>query len=181
MLLKIAVDVPSILYQIDTIKAGRYEDSFDSFDKLRQHTISILQELHLWSRDVVLNPASRAGGQLCHPINSAALALHDAILLVMSEPCSLLCLPLLPKQQNTAQALRTQKYNLATRIYRLATSSIGEKTSVGGAFFFIFPLYTAAKHLALEGFDDQHIFKYMSSVIGDAHGFDIGKKARELE
>lgn len=67
-------------------------------------------------------------------------------------------------------------------IFSLAKDSIENTNSIPGALFFLFPLFTAAKHLARGGGQGAHdINVYMKSVITDVHGFSIGSQATKLE
>ncbi|KIN03315.1 hypothetical protein OIDMADRAFT_51285 [Oidiodendron maius Zn] len=177
-LLEIAVDVPGILYDLDRIKATFTPDSYAL---LRQHTVAILQKLHNWSSSLSYDP-SLNGVRRYNPINAAALALCYAIMLVISEPCSFLSVPLLPISNIAQGTDAEQKRSLAMAIYDLAKASIGTNNSIPGAFFFIFPLYTVAKHLTRGGGQEAyHIYDYMDSVIGGVHGFSIGSEATEME
>lgn len=109
--------------------------------------------------------------------DAAALALCYAVLTCLDGPSEALKVSLI--SDNTPFDLEAEKEatrQWALEISHLSSSALRSEKSTAVAFFLIFPMQVAHRHMDPGSPEAQRLEGLMGSVVCDTHGFEIGKK-----
>lgn len=190
MLHDIFAEVPCIYHEVDQLTPEDKANRSEAYCVVRDHIRAVAKALRAWPENL---QQARLADQFGSSMNlsqgpninlpppsqadAAALALCYAVLICLDGPSLDLEVSLI--SDTTPYDPTTEKEALkhwSLEISQLSSSSLSSEDATAVAFFLVFPMQVAHRHMDSQSAEAQRLEGLMGSIVCDTHGFEIGKK-----